>query len=121
MKILIIEDNTDIRENLAEILELSSYEVQSTTDGEKGIKCIREDMPDLILCDIAMPGMNGYQVLEAAKATPSIARIPFIFITSSAQSWDIVGGEQAGADAYLVKPFETKQLINTINHFLPEK
>ena len=119
-KILLIEDNRDIRDNLGEFLELSNYQVVSANNGREGIERIQEVMPDLILCDIAMPEMDGYQVLEHIRSKATTAKIPFVFITSSAQKQDIEKGRLAGADAYLPKPFPTRKLVDTIERLLEE-
>ena len=117
-KILIIEDNQGIRENLEELLELSNYKVILAKNGKEGIKQIHEVKPDLILCDIAMPKLNGFQVLEYVRTTVVPVHIPFIFITSSTQKQDIKAGKLAGADAYLTKPFSKEALFLIIEKYI---
>ena len=117
-QILIIEDNIDIRDNIEELLELSNYRVITADDGQKGLVQIQTELPDLILCDIHMPKMNGYQVLEHTKSNPKTAIIPFVFITSSAQNKDIEKGILSGADSYLTKPFNIEDLAKTLEKFL---
>lgn len=119
-KILIIEDNLDIREGLEEILELRHFVVNSANNGETGIARIQEDKPDLILCDVAMPRKNGYEVLEYVRSNPATATIPFIFITASAEERDIAMGKMAGADDYLAKPFPSSKLFESIARLLNE-
>ncbi len=111
-KVLLIEDNQNIRENIEELLELSNYEVMTANNGQEGVEAIQSRKPDLILCDVHMPKMNGYQVLEYVKSKPT--EIPFVFITSSSQEKDIKKGVLSGADSYLIKPFEIEDLQNTI-------
>jgi CheY-like chemotaxis protein len=119
-KILIIEDNLDIRDNLEEILELQDYVVYLAENGENGIASIQEVKPDLILCDVAMPRKNGYEVLDHVRSNPLTAAIPFIFITASAEERDIAMGKMAGADDYLSKPFPSSKLIASISRLLNE-
>jgi len=117
-KVLIIEDNKDIRENIDELLQLSNFEVVTANNGQEGVEVIQKEKPDLILCDVHMPVMNGYQVLEAVKSKPETAKIPFVFITSSSQKKAIEKGVLSGADSYLVKPFQMEELQGTINKLL---
>ncbi|MEZ4954129.1 MAG: response regulator [Saprospiraceae bacterium] len=119
-KILIIEDNQDIRDNLEEILELQDYVVHLAENGEKGIASIQEIKPDLILCDVAMPQKNGYEVLDHVRSNPLTVATPFIFITASAEERDIAMGKMAGADDYLAKPFPSSKLIASISRLLNE-
>ncbi len=120
-RILIIEDNSDIRENLEEYLMLCQFDVTIAENGEIGWAKIQEESPHLILCDIAMPKMNGFQVLKQVRADAKIAKIPFVFITSSAQKKDLEKGMAVGADAYLTKPFQMQELTTVINQFMEEK
>ena len=114
-KILIIEDHQDVRENTADLLELSNFKVATSPDGESGMRKAREFKPDLIICDIMMPGMDGYQVLEALQDHPETAGIPFIFLTAKADKSDIRKGMNLGADDYLTKPFEEHELLDAIH------
>lgn len=120
-RILIIEDNTDIRENLEEYLMLCHFEVIIAQDGEEGLVKIQEDLPHLILCDIAMPKMDGFQVLQQIRSDDRTVNIPFVFITSSAQKKDMEKGMSVGANAYLTKPFQMQELTKVINQFVKEK
>ena len=83
--ILIIEDNEDIRENVAEILTLSDYKVLTAANGKEGIEAAQKHKPDLIICDIMMPGVDGYGVLQVLHKTPETQNIPFIFLTSNSE------------------------------------
>jgi DNA-binding response OmpR family regulator len=113
-KILIIEDNQDTRENTADILKLSSYQVFTAENGEVGIESVRRNKPDIIICDIMMPGLNGYEVLEQLGKDRTIAGIPFIFLTAKTGRTDIRKGMALGADDYLTKPFEEKELLEAV-------
>lgn len=113
-KILIIEDDTVMRENTAEILELAQYEVATAPNGKKGCMLAKEFKPDLIVCDIMMPELDGYGVLHVLSKDPSLASIPFIFLTAKAEKSEVRKGMDLGADDYLTKPFEDTELLNTI-------
>ena len=110
-KILVIEDNDDLREDILETLELIGYEVLGAENGRVGIELVLAEMPDLIVCDIMMPVMNGFEVLESLRNNSKIAMIPFIFLTAKGDTTADIG---LVPDAYLVKPFEVDDLLNTI-------
>ncbi|MEB8329882.1 response regulator [Flavobacteriaceae bacterium KMM 6897] len=112
--ILIIEDNIDVRENIADILELENYRVATAENGTIGIEKAKSIVPDLIICDIMMPGIDGYEVLHRLNEEPSTAGIPFIFLTAKAERSDMRMGMNLGADDYLTKPFEEKDLFEAI-------
>jgi DNA-binding response OmpR family regulator len=112
--ILIIEDNQDIRESTAEILELADYKVFSAENGKKGVELAIKELPDLILCDIMMPELDGYGVLYLLSKNEETANIPFIFITAKTERSDIRKGMEMGADDYLTKPFSDMELLNTV-------
>lgn len=113
-KILLIEDNLEMRENTGEILELAGYEVISAENGKKGIEQARENKPDLIICDIMMPELDGYGVLYAISKIPTLTSIPFIFLTAKADKTDFRKGMSLGADDYLTKPFDDMELLQAI-------
>ena len=113
-KILVIEDVDPIRNNIVEILSLHNYRVKSTTNGVDGIGLIEQWQPNLVLCDIMMPKLNGYQVLETIRCHPAQAHIPFIFITAKTDLGDVRRGMCLGADDYLPKPFLASDLLNAI-------
>jgi len=113
-KILLIEDNKDMRENTAEILALSGYNTLTAKDGKEGVEMARKENPDLIICDIMMPVLDGYGVLHVLSKNPSTAGIPFIFLTAKAERSDMRKGMEMGADDYLTKPFDDVELMNAI-------
>ena len=113
-KILIIEDNDDIRENLAEILDLAGYETHTAENGKKGVEKAEKIVPDLILCDIIMPVLDGYGVLSIVNKKPVLTDIPFVFLTAKSEKTDFRYGMNLGADDYITKPFETNVLLNVI-------
>ncbi|MET6989929.1 response regulator [Sediminicola arcticus] len=112
--ILIIEDSTDVRENIAEILKLENYEAVTAENGTIGIEKAKTVMPDLIICDIMMPGISGYDVLKQLNNDTSTGGIPFIFLTAKSERSDVRMGMNLGADDYLTKPFEEKELLEAI-------
>lgn len=113
-KILLIEDNKDIRENTAEILTLANYDVLEAENGKVGVHMALEQKPDLIICDIMMPELDGYGVLHILYKNPESAQIPFIFLTAKTEKTDIRKGMEMGADDYLTKPFSDTELLNAI-------
>lgn len=113
-KILLIEDNPDMRENTAEILELADYEVLSAPNGKSGVAIAKEEHPDLIICDIMMPELDGYGVLRMLSKNPETASIPFIFLTAKAEKSDFRKGMNLGADDYITKPFDDLELLDAI-------
>ncbi|WP_316811570.1 response regulator [Pedobacter heparinus] len=119
--ILIIEDNEDIRESTAEILELANYEVIQAQNGRVGVELATRHFPDLILCDIMMPELDGYGVLYLLNKNPKTAATPFIFLTAKAERIDMRKGMEMGADDYLTKPFDDVELLNAIESRLSKK
>jgi len=113
-KILIIEDDQIVRSNIEEFLFEAGYEVQSAENGSKGIQLASQLLPDLIICDVMMPGKNGYEVIRELSEQPGTASIPFIFLTAKAEVSDIRYGMQLGADDYLIKPFTSSELFKSI-------
>ena len=120
-KVLIIEDNNDIRENVIEILELAGYSVSSASNGKEGVEQAFKDTPDIILCDIMMPELDGYGVLYLLSKRPETIAIPFIFLTAKAEHFDRRKGMEMGADDYLTKPFDDMELLNAIESRLKKK
>ncbi len=117
-KILLIEDQADLRENIAEIIELAGYEVICAENGKMGAKKAIEHAPDLVLCDIMMPELDGYGVLHILSRNVQTEHIPFIFLTAKADKKDIREGMRLGADDYITKPFDETDLLETIERRL---
>ena len=120
-KVLVIEDNNEIRENVVEILELAGYEVAVAENGTQGVAIATHDLPDLILCDIMMPELDGYGVLYLLNKNPDTSNIPFIFITAKSERLDLRKGMEMGADDYLTKPFGRLELLSAIESRLKKK
>ncbi len=113
-KILLIEDNKAVRENTAEILELANYKVYSAENGKIGIDLATKHHPDLIICDIMMPVLDGYGVLHLLNKNSKTSSIPFIFLTAKADRTDFRKGMEMGADDYITKPFDDIELLNAV-------
>ncbi|WP_343328408.1 response regulator [Polaribacter staleyi] len=113
-KILLIEDDVVLRENTSELLELSNYEVVNAANGKIGVQVAKETLPDIIVCDIMMPELDGYGVLEALTKNESTQHIPFIFLSAKTERKDVRKGMDLGADDYITKPFSEDELISAI-------
>jgi DNA-binding response OmpR family regulator len=113
-RILIIEDNAEIRDNTSEILTLAGYIALTAHNGKIGVDVALKEKPDLILCDIMMPELDGYGVLHILSKKPETAEIPFIFLTAKTEKSDVRKGMELGADDYLTKPFGDTELLNAV-------
>jgi len=114
-RILLIEDNNEIRENTAEILELSNYIVDTAENGKIGVEKAMLQKPDLIICDIMMPVLDGYGVLHLLNKNEDLSGVPFIFLTAKSERSDLRKGMEMGADDYITKPFTDIELLNAID------
>lgn len=112
--ILVIDDNQDIRDNTAEILELAGYKVSTAENGKKGVDTIIREKPDVIICDIMMPELDGYGVLHLVRKNADTQNIPFIFLTAKTERGDFRKGMEMGADDYITKPFDDIELLNAV-------
>jgi DNA-binding NarL/FixJ family response regulator len=112
--LLLIEDNRILRKNIAEMLTLEGYRVLIAADGATGLQLARSDRPELLLCDIMMPGIDGYEVLAQLRADPSTASLPFIFLTAKGDLPDLRIGMGLGADDYLPKPVTRLDLLTAV-------
>ncbi len=113
--ILIIEDETAIRELISELLSIEDFNVVEAANGKEGVAIAQSTFPDLIICDVMMPELDGYGVLAALQENPQTATIPFIFLTAKGTKQDIRYGMNLGADDYLIKPFTNDELLDAIN------
>ena len=113
-KILLIEDNHEIRENIAEILSLADYQILQAEHGKVGVALAQTEKPDLIICDIMMPQLDGYGVLHLLSKNPATSGIPFIFLTAKSEKEDFRKGMNLGADDYLIKPFDDLELLDAV-------
>lgn len=112
--ILVIEDNLEVRENIVELLELSGYKVLDAEQGKIGVKIALEVLPDLIICDVMMPVLDGYGTLKILRNNPKTQQIPFVFLTAKAEKKDFRAGMNLGADDYITKPFTDVELLDAV-------
>jgi DNA-binding NarL/FixJ family response regulator len=113
-KILIIEDEPEMRKNITALLRYYEYQPVAAENGRAGVEAARREKPDLILCDVMMPDLNGYSVLQTLQTDAALARIPFIFLTAKGEKDDLRSGMNLGADDYLTKPFVNADLVRAI-------
>lgn len=114
IRILLVEDNNEIRENTGEILELAGYEVSTATNGREGYEMALKENPDLVICDIMMPVLDGYGLLHLVSKNEQLKSTPFIFLTAKTERGDFRKGMEMGADDYITKPFTDIELLNAI-------
>ncbi|NEN99940.1 MAG: response regulator [Moorea sp. SIO1F2] len=119
-KILVIEDEIFIRENLIELLEIEGFDALGAENGVEGVQLVQKEPPDLILCDVMMPELDGYGVLEALRQDPATAKIPFMFLTASADRSNIQKIRELGIHDYILKPFNVDKFLDVISNRLAE-
>lgn len=117
-KVVLVEDNRNIRENATEMLELAKYKVYAAADGQEAMQIIRSQRPSLILCDIYMPVMDGYEVLEKVKEDPVLNSIPVVFLTALSEEAEVKKGLEMGAVHYIVKPFDDDELLKVVAAYI---
>lgn len=120
-KILVIEDETTVRQNLLELLTYEDFNVISAENGHIGVHLANEEIPDLIICDVMMPELDGYGVLKILRQQPTTSTIPFIFLTAKCDKADVRQGMELGADDYLTKPFTRAELLRAISSRLEKQ
>jgi CheY-like chemotaxis protein len=113
-KILVIEDEDTVRENILELLDAEGFDAIAAENGRIGLNLAQQQLPDLILCDVRMPELDGYGVLTGLQQQPITAAIPFIFLTAKAAKTDLSQGLELGATAYITKPFTLAELLGVI-------
>lgn len=114
-RILVIEDQAQMRKNIATILEMENFHVTTAENGKKGLDLASKERPSLIICDVMMPEMDGYAVLQAVRDIPALATVPFIFLTAKGDKADLRSGMNLGADDYLTKPVTREDLLAAVN------
>jgi CheY-like chemotaxis protein len=120
-KILLIEDHEEVRDNIQDVLEMEGFEIFAAQNGKIGIQLAREQLPDLIICDVMMPEMDGHSVVKALRQDERTAHIPFIFLTAKAFESDRKQGMELGADYYMTKPFSFDDFLQVISTYLEKK
>jgi len=119
-RILVVEDQEDNRQILRDLLNSVGYQILEAEDGARGVAAAEAERPDLILMDIQLPLVDGYEATRRIKADPALAHIPVIAVTSYALSGDEAKTKAAGCNAYVAKPFSPRQLLAKVREFLPE-
>ena len=119
-RILVVEDTEDNRQIIRELLSSVGYELIEAVDGASGVALAQKERPDLILMDIQLPVIDGYEATRQIRAAPGLAKVPIIAVTSYALSGDEAKTRAAGCDGYVAKPFSPRQLLAKIREFLPE-
>jgi DNA-binding response OmpR family regulator len=117
-KILIAEDEPDIRELVAFMLRFAGYEVLAASNGEEAVQAATREIPDLVLMDVRMPRMTGYDACRLMKANPDLRDVPVVFLSAKGQESEIQSGLEAGAEEYLLKPFSPDELTNRVRTIL---
>jgi CheY-like chemotaxis protein len=117
-KILVIEDEETVRENILELLDAEGFDAIAAPNGRIGLELARQHLPDLILCDVRMPELDGYGVLQGLRSDPVMTAIPLIFLTAKASKTDLSYGLELGANAYITKPFTISELLGEISRIL---
>ncbi len=120
-KILVVEDETLVREGIVELLSSEGFDMYSAPDGDEGLKLAQKHIPDLIICDIMMPTLDGYELLELLQQEEETATIPFIFLTAKSEKTDMRRGMDLGADDFLTKPFKANELFKAVQTRIQKK
>lgn len=119
-KVLVVDDEPNVLRSLAQYLTIEDFTVETASNGMEALEKVESFVPELILLDVMMPGMDGFEVLDKVKANPAHAHTPIIMLTAKDQSSDVLKGYQSGATSYLVKPFNLDELVETINQVLAQ-
>lgn len=117
-RILVVDDEPNVLRSLMQYLTIEDFEVETASHGEEALEKVDSFRPELILLDVMMPNMDGFEVLDAIKKKPGHDKTPVIMLTAKDQSSDVLKGYQSGATSYLVKPFNLDELVETINQTL---
>jgi CheY-like chemotaxis protein len=120
-KILVIEDEQIIRENILKLLKAEGFDVTGAENGAQGLNAAVSNLPDVIICDVMMPELDGYGVLMALRSNPVTATLPFVFLTGKAERSEMRQGMELGADNYLTKPFTKAELVGAISSLLKKQ
>ena len=120
-RILVVEDTEDNRQIIRDLLTSVGYEMIEAVDGLEGVTTAEREQPDLILMDIQLPGIDGYEATRRIRAIPALAKVPIIAVTSYALSGDEAKTRAAGCDGYVAKPFSPRQLLAKVREFLPQE
>ncbi|HLT27858.1 MAG TPA: response regulator [Zeimonas sp.] len=119
-RVLIAEDEPHIVESLSFVLQRSGYEVASVFDGEAAMSQLRSDPPDMMILDVMLPKLNGFEVLKQVKSDPSLRSIPVIILTAKGQTQDRRMAEEIGVDGFMTKPFSNREIVDEVRRLAPE-
>lgn len=119
-KVLVVDDEPNILLSLEFLMQRAGFEVMTAEDGENALERVAEDMPDILLLDISLPGISGFDVLEQLRRDPAHARLPIIMLTAHGREVEREKGMALGADDYITKPFSTQTLVEKVQALLPE-
>ncbi|NGX17720.1 response regulator [Wenzhouxiangella sp. XN24] len=117
-RVLIADDEANLLISLEYLLQRQGYDVSLARDGDQTMKLIRQQPPDLVILDATMPGQSGFEVCQQVRADPALRHIPIVMLSARARETDIAKGKALGADAYIVKPFSTADLVNQVRQLL---
>ncbi|MFS8781192.1 response regulator transcription factor [Synechococcus sp. W55.1] len=117
-RVLVVEDSQSQREMISKLLQENGFEVMTVEDGVEAVEAVKQNKPDLIVLDIVMPRMNGYEVCRLLKADPLTQKTPIVMCSSKGEEFDRYWGIRQGADAYIAKPFQPRELVGTIKQLL---
>lgn len=120
-RVLVVDDDPHVLKLLRLNFELEGYDVVSATNGEDALKLIASKKPDVVVCDVMMPGMNGLEVVRRVREDEAFANLPIVIVSAKAQVGDVSAGEGAGADAYVTKPFDPQDLLDAVGRVLKQK
>jgi CheY-like chemotaxis protein len=120
-RVLVVDDDPQVLKLLRVNFELDGYDVVDASSGEEALKSVKRDHPDVVVCDVMMPGMDGIEVVRRLRADPKTAKLPVIVVSAKAQRIDLQAGQLAGADDYVTKPFDPQDLLDAVARLLKKK
>ncbi len=120
-RVLVVDDDPHVLQLLRVNFELEGYEVLSASHGEEALEQVKKGKPDILVCDVMMPGMDGLEVVRRVRANKATAKIPIVMVSAKAQLTDLSAGDNAGADAYVTKPFDPQDLLDAVGRLLKRK
>ncbi len=117
-RVLVVDDDPQVLRLMRVNLELEGYDVVSAPDGEEALEVVTSERPDVVVCDVMMPGVDGLTVLRNLRANPQTSKIPFVVVSAKAQRTDVKAALDMGADKYITKPFDPQDLLDAVEHLL---
>jgi CheY-like chemotaxis protein len=117
-RVLVVDDDPQVLRLMRVNLELEGYDVVSAPDGEEALEAVVTERPDVVVCDVMMPGVDGLTVLRSLRSNPQFSKIPFVVVSAKAQRSDVKAALDMGADTYITKPFDPQDLLDAVEHLL---